>query len=87
MHTAANYYEKDGAKVYNTTVLTGRGGEIAGKYRKIHMPAHERWLAEPGSKCPVFETDIGRLGISVCYDIVFPEHARILALNGADILL
>lgn len=87
MHIAANYYERDGGDAYNTTVLLGRDGGIIGKYRKIHMPAHERWMAAPGADVPVFETDIGAIGLSICYDIVFPEHCRSLALNGADIVL
>ena len=87
MYTASNYYVKDGGAVYNAAVLIGRDGEIIGAYKKIHMPAHERWMAEPGCEYPVFDTDIGVIGISICYDLIFPEHTRILALNGADIVL
>jgi len=87
MYAVACYYEKDSGKYYNTAVLIGRGGEIAGKYRKIHLPGLERWLVEPGSETPVFKTDIGNIGIGICYDIAFPEQMRSLALNGADIIL
>jgi glycosyltransferase involved in cell wall biosynthesis len=58
-----------------------------GKYRKIHLPGLERWLVEPGCETPVFKTDIGNVGISICYDIAFPEQMRSLALSGADIIL
>jgi len=87
MHTVVCYYEKDNGKFYNTAVLIGRKGEIIGKYRKIHLPGLERWLVSPGFETPVFKTDIGNIGIGICYDVAFPEQMRSLALNGADIIL
>lgn len=87
MYVAANLYEREGSKVYNTTVLIGRDGGIVGKYRKIHLPVCEKWVVACGNDPAVFETDIGRIGFAVCYDIVFPEHCRALALQGADIVL
>lgn len=87
MHVAANLYERDGSKIYNTTVLLGRDGEIVGKYRKIHLPLCEKWKVASGNDPVVFETDIGRIGFAVCYDIVFTEHCRALALQGADMIL
>ena len=87
MYTATNYQERDGDKCYNTTVFIGRDGKIIGKYRKVHLPASEHWHTTPGSDYPVFETDIGRIGFSTCHDIAFPEHCRIMAINGADIIL
>jgi len=50
------------------------------------MPAVERWGVTHGDSFPVFETDLGVVGIMVCYDIDFPEIARCLALNGAELL-
>jgi len=87
MHVAACYYERERDKFYNTAVLIGRDGELIGKFRKVHLPRLEQWLITPGSETPVFETDIGNIGIAICYDIAFPEHCRALALNGADIIL
>jgi predicted amidohydrolase len=87
MYTATNYQERDGDKCYNTTVLIGRDGKIIGKYRKVHLPASEHWNTTPGSEYPVYETDIGRIGFSICHDIAFPEQCRIMAINGADIIL
>ena len=87
MYIAANYYEKDGNKIYNTSVLFGRKGEIIGKYRKIHLPVIEKWMVAPGSEMPVYETDIGKIGFAICYDMRFPEHCRAVALNGADIII
>lgn len=74
MHIAANYYEKEKDQIYNTTVLIGRDGKIIGKYRKVHLPASEIWRVTPGKEFSIFETDIGRIGLAVCYDIVFTEH-------------
>jgi len=87
MYAVICYYEKDNGKFYNAAVLIGRDGEIVGKYRKIHLPGLERWLVEPWHETPVFKTDIGNIGISICYDIAFPEQMRSLALNGADLIL
>jgi len=87
MYTATNYQERDGDKCYNTTVLIGRDGKLIGKYRKVHLPASEHWYTAGGSDYPVFETDIGRIGFSICHDIAFPEQCRIMAVNGADIIL
>jgi predicted amidohydrolase len=87
MHVAVNLYEKDGEKIYNTTVLIGRDGGIIGKYRKIHLPICEKWMVASGNDPVVFDTDIGRIGFAVCYDIVFTEHCRALALQGADMIL
>jgi len=88
MYTATNFdcLENDG-KVYNTTVFIGRDGKIIGKYRKTHLPASENWIITPGTEYPVFETDIGRIGFSICHDIAFPEQMRCMAVNGADIIL
>jgi predicted amidohydrolase len=87
MYIAANYHEREGSKAYNTTVLIGRDGRIAGKYRKVHLPAGEHWPITPGTEYPVYKTDIGMVGFSTCHDIAFPEHHRIMALNGANIIL
>lgn len=80
-------YEKDNGCIYNTAVLLDREGEISGKYRKTHLPLCE---AEdgvtPGNDYPVFTTDFGKIGIMVCWDHWFPEVARILRKNGAEIM-
>jgi predicted amidohydrolase len=87
MHIAANYNEKDNNKIYNTSVLIGRDGELIGKYRKVHLPPSEKWRVSSGDQFSVFMTDIGRIGFATCYDIIFPEHCRAIALNGADIII
>lgn len=87
MYIAANYYEKSGNRIYNTSILIGRNGEVAGKYRKVHLADGERWYAAAGDEIPVFETDLGRIGFAICYDIIFPELCRIVAMKGADIII
>ena len=80
-------YEQDGDIAYNSSALFGRDGEFIGKYRKVHLPSPEvDWGFTPGDSYPVFDTDIGRVGMQICYDNAFPEGARALALNGAEII-
>jgi len=85
---AAGIYERDGRAVYNTAVLVDREGRLAGKYRKVYLPREEveRGLT-PGNAYPVFETDFGRVGLMICYDVFFPDPARALAAQGADMIL
>lgn len=72
---------------YNTMVLVGPEGFV-GKYRKVHLPLCERLIHYPGRDgYQVFDTSIGKIGIEICYDICFPEVARSLALDGAQIIL
>ena len=87
MIIAANEYETDGGGIYNTTKLIGRDGGAIGRYRKVHLPSGERFRVQPGRSHPVFKTDVGNIGFAVCYDMLFPEHCRILALNGADMII
>jgi predicted amidohydrolase len=76
-----------GSVRYNTAALIGRDGTILGKYRKTYLPLGELLGGtEPGLTFPVFETDIGRVGMQICYDHMFPEVSRLLALNGAEIV-
>jgi predicted amidohydrolase len=83
----AGVYEKDADVVYNTAVLFNREGEIAGKYRKTHLP-REEWQqgVVPGSEYPVFETEFGKVAIQICYDWFFPEVDTLFGLKGAEIV-
>lgn len=83
----AGMLERDGGKAYDTAVLIDRQGRIAGKYRKVHLPLAEVEDGEtPGSEYPVFNTDFGRIGILICWDLFFPETVRIMRLEGAEIV-
>jgi predicted amidohydrolase len=77
--------EKDG-QVYNTSYLIGRDGKEIGRYHKVNLPLGEQNRAR-GREFPVFRTaDLGTVGMLICYDMVFPETARCLALQGADVI-
>lgn len=83
----AGIYERDGSRIYNTAVLLGRDGALAGKYRKVCLPDEEiEGGITPGTDYPVFDTDFGRIGIFICWDVHFPEVARELAARGAEVL-
>ena len=87
MYITANFIVFEGETMYNATSLFDREGKIKGLYKKTHPANGERWHIKKGNAFPVFETDIGKIGISICYDINFPEVYRCLALNGADIIV
>ncbi|HEY0632086.1 MAG TPA: carbon-nitrogen hydrolase family protein, partial [Thermoleophilaceae bacterium] len=73
------------ARVYSSAVcVTGDG--ILGHHRKVHLPPSEAELFTPGDSFRAFDTPIGRVGMLICYDKVFPEAARALALDGAQIV-
>ena len=77
--------EKDG-RTYNTSFLLGRDGKEIGRYHKVNLPLTEQSHAR-GLKFPVFPTpDLGTVGMLICYDMVFPEATRCLALAGADVV-
>lgn len=87
LYIVAGLFERDASLVYNVAVLIGPDGRVQGKYRKVALPRNEIQAGvQPGVECPVFETRFGRLGMMVCYDGFFPEVARQLALNGAEII-
>jgi predicted amidohydrolase len=82
--------EKTKATIYNTAVLVGPKGYI-GKYRKMYLPTHsvfeEKRYFRPGYQSAVFYTELGRLGLIICYDIFFPEVSRITRLKGAQLIV
>lgn len=80
--------ERDGEALYNTALLLESAGRTTG-YRKSHLPTlgGDRFLDSGDCSAPVVvETELGRIGLAVCYDLRFPESARCLALAGADVI-
>ena len=86
-------FEKRAAGLYhNTAVVFEKDGSIAGKYRKMHIPDdpayYEKFYFTPGDLGfhPI-QTSVGKLGVQVCWDQWYPEGARLMALQGAEILI
>ncbi|APZ93674.1 carbon-nitrogen hydrolase family protein [Fuerstiella marisgermanici] len=86
-HIVAGLMERDQHLIYNVAVLLGPDGKIIGKYRKVTLPRGEvEGGITPGNEYPVFETSFGKVGMMICYDGFFPEVARELTKNGAEII-
>ncbi|MEY8337636.1 nitrilase-related carbon-nitrogen hydrolase [Lachnospiraceae bacterium 62-35] len=88
---AGSFMKKlENGKASNTVYFYNRSGEIIFEYSKSHLMAgmgfREADFAEPGNKIGLLDTDFGRIGIILCYELRFPELARCLVMNGADIL-
>jgi nitrilase len=79
------FCEADGDTRYNAAV-TLHGDGILGSYRKVHQPLGENLCYAAGTEYQAFETPVGRMGMQICYDKAFPEAARSLALDGAEII-
>ncbi len=87
MYIVAGLVERSGHLLYNVAVLLGPNGKVAGKYRKTCLPRPEiEGGICPGTEYPVFDTRFGKLGMMVCYDGFFPEVARQLTMNGAEVI-
>ncbi len=82
--------EKTQATIFNTAVFVGPKGLI-GKYRKMYLPTHsvfeEKRYFRPGYQTAAFETDLGNIGLCICYDIFFPEVLRLTRLKGAQLIV
>lgn len=85
------FFESSAGKYYNSAAVIDCG-ELIGVYRKVHLPDlplyRERFFFSPGDTgLPVFKTSRGVIGVQLCWDNLFPEGARILALKGAEVIL
>jgi predicted amidohydrolase len=85
-YIVAGLPEREGERFFNSAVLTGPDGFI-GVYRKTHLFFEEKLFFSPGDTgFKVWETEIGRIGVMICFDWFFPESMRVLAIVGADIV-
>ncbi len=93
---AGSIPEKTEEGIYNTSFIFNNHGKIIGFHRKMHLfdidiPGRitfkESDILKPGQQITVVETNFGKIGIGICYDIRFPELSRIMALQGANILV
>ncbi|MCW3989702.1 MAG: acyltransferase [Candidatus Bathyarchaeota archaeon] len=90
VYIVAPVFERLASGVYhNTAPLIGPDGVIIGKYSKTHVPPRpeEKFYFSPGSEFPVFPTEIGKIGMVICYDREFPEPIRVLSLKGAEMVM
>jgi N-carbamoylputrescine amidase len=86
------FFEKDGDSYYNTSAVIEKDGTLIGRYRKVHLPQIPLWEEKTYFKSgdlgfPVFQTSFARIGVQICWDNFFPEGTRIMALQGAQIIL
>lgn len=88
VHVVVGLLEKDGGNCYNAAALIGPSGLI-GKYRKLHLPyvGVDRFVNRGDLPLEVHDTALGKLGLSICYDLDFPEQARVLTLMGAEVIV
>lgn len=93
---AGSIPEDDGGVIYNTCFVLDKEGRIAGSYRKIHLfdvdvkggvCFRESDTLGRGNELAVVDTEFGKIGLMICYDIRFPEMARLLTLDGAQLIV
>ena len=85
MVVCLGFCEADGDRRYNTALCV-QGDGVLGSHRKVHQPAGESIAYSAGERFAAFDTPVGRIGMLIDYDKTFPESARTLALDGAEIL-
>ena len=86
-YAIAGFIEADGDKFYNAAMIVGPDG-VVGSYRKVHMPyiGIDRFLTPGDRPFQLFDLPFGKVGVNICYDISFPEPARVLKLMGAELM-
>jgi predicted amidohydrolase len=79
--------EGDDTRLYNTTYYIDSKGEIRGRYRKVNLWLPERSYITPGSNISVFDTRIGKVGLIICWDLMFPEIFRAMVREEVEIVI
>lgn len=87
VYVACGMAERDGTRFYNSAVLVSPAGALIGRYRKVHLWADDTKHFARGQDLGIVDTPHGRIGLTICYDLMFPEYIRALVLNGARIIL
>jgi predicted amidohydrolase len=85
IYLVAGLAERDGDTLYNTAILAGPEG-LVGSYRKTHLSEADRIWATAGEHWAVFDLPIGRVGLAIGHDLLYPEAIRALSLRGCDII-
>jgi N-carbamoylputrescine amidase len=83
---SAGFLENSGNALFNTHVLAG-DGELLGSWRKMHIPLFEMQVYNGGGIPETVETDLGRVGVNICFDAFLPESTRLLGVRNAEIVL
>ncbi len=83
---AGMYLEEDGY-LYNTIHLFDREGQLRAVYRKTHLAGEEKTYLTPGEQLMAVDTDFGRLGLAICWDMQFPETCQTLSAEGAELII
>ena len=86
LHQTAYSRKKPLARIYNSCLLIGSNGESIGNARKRYLWGREKRIFTPGDSYEVFRTELGAIAPLLCYDLEFPEPARIAMLKGADLI-
>ena len=86
-YAIVGFIETEGDKFYNAAMLVGPDG-VVGSYRKVHLPfiGIDRFLSPGDKPFAVFDLPFGKVGVNICYDISFPESARVFKLLGAELI-
>ncbi len=87
IHLAVGIIEAEGEDIHDCLALFAPRAGLLAMYRKVHLFAGERAMFRPGHTPCLVDTAIGRLGLSVCYDLMFPEYIRGLVLGGAELIV
>lgn len=87
VHLAVGMPVASGGRFYDAQLLFGPDGRRLATYCKAHLFAAEREHYAPGDTATVIDTDLGRIGMSVCYDLIFPDYVRRLVDLGADLVI
>ena len=87
LHLAVGMFTKDGNAVRNSQLLFAPDGKRLATYHKAHLFASEREFCRPGDQPVVAQTSLGKIGMTICYDLIFPEYLRRPIEMGADFII
>jgi predicted amidohydrolase len=87
LHLVVGTYTRDEGAVRNSQLLFGPDGTRLALYHKAHLFSSEREVCRPGDRPVVVDTALGRIGLTICYDLIFPDYARRLVELGAEIII
>ncbi|MGY0399962.1 MAG: carbon-nitrogen hydrolase family protein [Ostreibacterium sp.] len=88
IHIAYGYIERGkSGKIYDSQAMISDTGELLANYQKIHLTEHEYETFSPGQELVIADTKFGKIGMMICWDIAFPELARLYSLKGCNLLV